>query len=72
MNDFLKAITILAKYADDSYAPTHCEHDVMYVYAGIEAENVSKKDLKELDELGFFPEDEFGSGGFKSFRYGSC
>jgi len=43
MNDLLKALTILAKYADDTYSPTHCEHDVMYVYAGIDAEMFQKK-----------------------------
>ena len=70
MKDLIKALQILLKYADDSHNPTSCSHDEFYVDCGIDPENVSKADLKELDELGFIPDDE--NGGFISFRFGSC
>ena len=70
MKDLIEALTILAKYMDrEQKNPTHCEHDVLYV-CHIEPEEVSEEDLKRLDELGFFP-DEDGEG-FMSFRFGSC
>jgi len=71
MNDLIKALQILANYANpNDYSPTHCEHDVFRVYAGIEPTEVSEEDIKELKELGFFVDDEFGC--FKSFKFGSC
>jgi hypothetical protein len=71
MKDLIEALTILAKYMDtDEYAPTHCEHDELLVL-GVEVEKVSPEDIKRLDELGFFPNEDLGTG-FKSFRFGSC
>jgi len=68
MEDLIKALQIFLKYDNPSY-PTHCEHDVLRVK--IDPEGVSEEDLKELDELGFFPDEELGEG-FMSYKYGSC
>jgi len=68
MEDLIKALQIFLKYGNPRN-PTHCEHDVMFV--AIEPDDVSEEDIKELDKLGFFPDEEWG-GGFRSYRYGSC
>jgi len=65
MEDLIKALQIFAKYSTDKY-PTICEHDILYVC--VEEEMVSEEDVKELDELGFFPHED----GFASYRFGSC
>jgi len=70
MEDLIKALQILLKYANKDYNPTHCEHDQLYVGCDIELEKVTKEDITELDKLGFFWDDE--SDGFISFRFGSC
>ena len=71
MKDLIEALQILLKYADkDPYAPTHCEHDILYLYPGFDSGIVSLEDLERLDALGFTPNSEFG--GWQSFRYGSC
>ncbi len=69
MNDLIAALTILAKYQKETYAPTHCEHDVLSV-VGIDAGAVSEEDTKRLDDLGFFwsESDEC----WQSFRFGSA
>ena len=68
MGDLIKALQIFLKYRDP-YAPTHCEHDVMYI-CNIDTAAVTEEDRKALDELGFFyaEEDEC----FQSFRFGSA
>jgi len=69
MEDLIKALQILAKYANlDDKWPTCCEHDEFHVYADIELEDVSAEDIVTLDDLGFIPGDE----GFISYRFGSC
>lgn len=68
MKDLIEALTILAKYGDP-YAPTHCEHDVLYVC--IDPDQVSEADKARLAELSFRPDTENG-GGFRSYRFGSC
>ena len=70
MKDLIKALQILLKYANDDRCPTNCEHDVLYIGCGIELEKVNEKDIKELDDLGFFWSDE--DEGFISYRFGSC
>jgi len=71
MKDLIKALQILLKYANDDRCPTHCEHDQLYIGAGIdELEKISEEDINELDDLGFFWSDE--DEGFISFRFGSC
>lgn len=68
MEDLVKAFQIFLKYGNPKY-PTHCEHDEMYVQ--IDPKKVSIEDIKELDKLGFMP-DEGCLDFFLSFRFGSC
>jgi len=70
MDDLIEALQIFRKYGNPDY-PTHCEHDVMYIY-GIEPNDVSKKDIKRLNELGFFTNDDTGEDLFQSFKFGSA
>lgn len=65
MKDLIEALTILANYGDP-YAPTHCEHDVLYV--AVDPKLVSAEDKARLHELSFDPEPD----GFRSYRFGSC
>jgi hypothetical protein len=69
MEDLIKALQILLKYGNPRN-PSNCEHD--YFYVAIDPELVSEEDIKELDNLGFFIDSEYGGEGFGSFRYGSC
>jgi hypothetical protein len=70
MKDLIEALQIFLKYGNDDYAPTHCEHDVLYIGDGIELDEVSEEDIKKLDDLGFFWSDDHD--GFISYRFGSC
>lgn len=70
MDDLIEALTIIRKYENNQF-PTSCDHDVLYVALDTEEHPVSKEDLKRLNELGFFPDDENG-GGFMSYTFGSC
>ena len=65
MKDLIEALTIFAKYTD-SYSPTGCEHDTLYVQ--VDPDQVSEEDKTKLDELGFFVSDNH----FESYRFGSC
>ncbi len=67
MKDLIEALTILLKYDNPRY-PTNCDHDELYVC--VNPTKVSRGDIKRLDELGFFPNDD--NDGFISFRFGSC
>lgn len=67
MKDLILALEILAKYANDDRNPTHCEHDVFRVCAGINEEDVTDEDIAKLDRLGFSWDGE----NFTSFRFGS-
>lgn len=82
MEDLIKALQIFLKYGNPTY-PTHCEHDVLYVC--VSPKGMSKENIKELDDLGFFPcngnaesyEDDFDGeyeddDYFMSYKYGSC
>lgn len=69
MENLIKALQIFLKYENKKY-PTHCEHD--YLYINLKPELVSEEDIKELDKLGFFIDEEYGGEGFGSFKYGSC
>jgi len=66
MEDLIKALTIMAAKGDVRY-PTHCVHDELHVYP--KNMDFTQDEIKELDGLGFFPND---MDGFMSFRYGSC
>ena len=70
MVELIKALTILSKYLEGHYVnyPTYCEHDVLYVC--VDYTKISEKDINELEELGFFPDEDLGC--MKSYRYGSC
>lgn len=69
MNDLIKALTILNKYIDsEDRWPTWCGHDVFGV--SVDPADVSEEDIKALEELGFFPDEENES--FISYRFGSC
>lgn len=74
MKDLIEALTIFLKYAPadkDTYAPTHCEHDIFLVAGmGIEENAVSAEDEKRLEELGFHWDSEYDC--WASFRFGSC
>lgn len=67
LQTLITALNIFLKYGNPD-CPTHCEHDVLYV--NIDPEIVSEEDKNTLDELGFFPDEEYGEG-FASFRFGS-
>jgi hypothetical protein len=70
MKDLIEALTIFAKYQEaDTYAPTHCEHDIMLV-VGVEESAVSEEDAKRLDALGWHWDSEYDCWG--SFRFGSA
>lgn len=68
MKNLIEALTILLKYGDNPF-PTHCEHDVLYLYPASGAQ-ISKEDLEKLKELSFIYDEE--TNGFSSFLYGSC
>lgn len=63
----MEALAIFRKYGNP-IAPLHCEHDTLYVM--IQSDVVSEEDKTTLEELGFFPESDFGV--FASFRFGSA
>lgn len=67
MKDLIKALQILLKYGNPKN-PTNCKHDVLNV--DISSDKVSNEDIKALDKLGFFIDDEDNT--FSSFRFGSC
>lgn len=69
MEDLIRALQILLKYANDDRNPTNCSHDVLYICAGISPDAVSDADKSELEDLGFF---DNGEDSFMSYRFGSC
>ena len=66
MEDLIKALQILVKYGNPEW-PTHCEHDCLWI-CGIDPDDVLEEDVKTLDELGFFVDDD----SFKSYKFGSA
>ncbi len=70
MQDLIKALQILWKYANDDRCPTHCEHDTLYFGCDISKDDVSAEDITLLDDLGVFWSDDDEC--FMSFRFGSC
>lgn len=70
MNDLIKALQIFLKYVKDEHRekyPTTCEHDMLFVNC-VAPDDVSLDDLNELEQLGFFPYEDFA---FVSYRFGS-
>ena len=70
MKNLIEALSIMLKYGDVQF-PTHCEHDVMYVFPAVRYEDFSADDLARLHELGFEYNSD-GDEGFMSYLYGSC
>ncbi len=62
----IEALQIFKRYENPSL-PFHCEHDTLYI--SVDEEKVSAEDKARLDALGFFEDD---TGGFMSYRFGSC
>jgi len=70
VNDLLEALQIFQKYvADAQYAPTHCEHDELWIM-DVGETDPSKEEIERLDELGFFWSED--TEGWMSFRFGSA
>ena len=79
MEDLIKALQILLKYGNPKY-PTACIHDEL-IFNGIDAELISKEDIKKLKLLGIEieiegvwdeeNEHEGEENKIYSFRYGS-
>ena len=56
MKGLIEALQIMLRYfkdADKKY-PTHCEHDILYVW-GVDMEKIPFEKVKRLIELGFVP-----------------
>jgi len=70
MSDLIEALQILLKYGNPD-CPTHCEHDSLTI-VGIDPGDVSKKDIRKLDKLGFFITEEWGDPMFRSFKFVSA
>ena len=69
MKDLIEALQILLKYANDIGFPIQCEHETLYIRAGINnLERIDEKDVKRLDELGFSWCKE--AKGYMSTRFG--
>lgn len=68
MDELIQALEIFKKYKNLQW-PTHCEHDVMLV-VGIQKDEISEEDTKELERLGFIWLYEYEC--FGSFRFGSA
>jgi hypothetical protein len=67
MKDLIEALQILLKYGNPRN-PTHCYDNILNV--DINSEEVSEEDIKRLDELGFFIEEDDDT--FTSIRFGRC
>lgn len=67
MEDLIKALQLLSKY-EQPKRPTNCEHDKLHV--AVDHTRFSPDELKELGELGFYPDTEYDYG-FYSYRFGS-
>lgn len=65
MDDLIEALTIFRKYGNLQH-PTACEHDVLYVLVGREAQ----AEAARLNELGFHWDESLEC--WASFRYGSA
>ena len=67
LSELIEALQIFLKYGD-TYCPTHCEHDVLWVM--VDPADVSAEDTARLTTLGFSA--DAGDTCFKSYRYGSA
>jgi hypothetical protein len=69
-DDLFEALTLLRRSKPAVLSPFNCGHDTLWVDADVD--DFSADELARLDQLGFFPETEYGVGGFQSFRFGSA
>jgi hypothetical protein len=69
-DDLFAALTLLRRSHPDTLRPFNCSHDTLWVDADVE--DFTQEELAQLDSWGFFPEGEYGVGGFMSFRFGSA
>lgn len=56
MKELIEALQIMLRYfkdADEKF-PTHCEHDILYVW-GVDFDKIPLEDVLRLYELGFIP-----------------
>ena len=71
MQELIEALKILSRYLTDDYYlnkyPTNCDHDVLRVC--VDYTEISEEDLKQLEELGFVPDED--TGYMVSYRFGS-
>lgn len=67
MDDLIKALQILRKYANPEY-PSNCDHDCFRIH--INPELVGIGDIKELEKLGFDVDEDLDC--FTSSKFGSC
>lgn len=68
MEDLITALQIFVKYQNQQW-PTHCEHDILMIM-GIEEDELSEQDKKEVESLGFHWNGEYDC--WASYRFGSA
>jgi hypothetical protein len=69
-DDLFAALTLLRRSQPDVLRPFNCAHDTLWVDADVE--DFTDEELAQLVSWGFFPEREYGVGGFVSYRFGSA
>lgn len=69
MDDLIEALSIFRKYTSAKW-PTHCEHDVMYVF--VDPDEVDIRDEERLCLLGFVRGEDWDEPCFASYRFGSA
>jgi hypothetical protein len=60
MKELIEALQIMLRYfknADEKF-PTHCEHDILYVW-GVDFDKIPLDDVLRLYELGFIPGSDY-------------
>lgn len=71
MNDLIESLKIFSKYfKSDSYAPSHCEHDIFQLAVADKQDVMSDEDVVRIEELGWHWSREHEC--WCSFRFGSC
>lgn len=66
--DLIEALQIMARHADNTDRPLHCEHDELFV--GADPRLFTTAELERLQELGFRA--LYGEYCFHSYRFGSA
>jgi hypothetical protein len=69
MNDLIEALQIFATYCGNIDNPTYCDSNELRIME-VNPEDVSKKDIKRLQQLGFIIDE--GDGCFYSHRFGNA